>query len=170
MIQNILYLQNLASLHPVSLQSYYQSLGLDDLKASLVTKKLWILLFSNSPNNFTFYSKTNYFFTLPADVISFFVSNKLVIWFLLFDFKSLIFLFLQNSNFSVMPASRDDQKYISEQYEVCRKIAMADPTELNRLRAMITQFRVSELTVSLRIICILREIISTKILYKLNLI
>ena len=47
-----------------------------------------------------------------------------------------------------MPLNREDDKYISDLEQKCRENLMADPNELNRLRAMITQFRVSELTVS----------------------
>jgi len=41
-----------------------------------------------------------------------------------------------------------DSKYFTELEKTCREEMAADPSELNKLRIMISQFRVSELTVS----------------------
>ena len=52
----------------------------------------------------------------------------------------------QNSNFEM--SSREDRSYLSILEGQCKKAMASDPSEINELKMMITQFRVSELHVS----------------------
>ena len=55
-------------------------------------------------------------------------------------------IFPSHSIFSM--ASKIDREYLASLAKQCQEKLAADPSDVNKLRVMISQFRVSELTVS----------------------